>query len=126
MSLDPKQLKGLNALISGKSESEAGAIAGVSRATVARWKRKAEFRDALAKAKSRLQSDIRDAADQSAEEARARLDRLSGLSFQVLEEILISGEESTRNKLAAISIIGKWAGLEARHNKKKKASIKFK
>ena len=86
--LPPRQQRAVDALLAGKTATEAAKVAGVDPRTLRRWQAAPDFTQAVDEGRRRLLDDL-----------VHRLTNLSDLAVDVIEGILLSG---ARNDQAAV------------------------
>ena len=103
--LSPKQIQALDLMMAGASSEEIARQVGKSTRTVERWKKLDSFRHVMSEVSQKVQDNLID-------EYATRMTRLGIKAMSVVEEVLDDDEESTRNRLQAASLAGKWADLD--------------
>ncbi len=108
--LSPAQIQALDLIVAGASSEEVARQVGKSSRTVERWKKLEPFARVMSEVRQKVQDNLID-------EYAERMTRLGIKAMSVVEEVLDDGEESTRNRLQAATLAGKWADLDTTESK---------
>ena len=108
--LSPAQIQALDLMMTGASSAEIARQVGKSIRTVERWKKLDSFRNVSNKVRQKVQDNLID-------EYADRMTRLGMKAISVVENVLDDDEETSRTRLQAASLAGKWADLETSESK---------
>ncbi len=119
--LSPEQLRALELLATGKSQTATADEIGVSRRTVVRWTKNPEFKQALTGLGSNQFVINQDAIEpeiikpqKSQLSIRERLNSLIPAIIDTTEGILKDPDTRTSDRLKSAAMLAKWSGLEDR------------
>ncbi len=106
--LNTDQLAAVKLIAQGKSQQETAQTLGVAKRTIQRWAKKPEFAQAVADARTMA---LEVTVEATAGDIKAKIEQLVPKAIATLETTLGDTKARAADKLRAVDIVGKWAGL---------------